>query len=658
MPGQEKSRQLLLARALVWPLAPLMWLGVVWLDLVVRPGAGLSTSDVLKGLVFVAAVAAPYAVGVVLTLRAPRHGAGWAFSGLATALSWSVLTDEYSSLALRDGADLPAGELAATFSDSSFVGWFVFLTLCLHYTAGPATAEALRRLPAVTLAAAGLYQGAVMVRSTELTGFDGLTSPWAVPSIAGPAMAVSVALVVLVGLCLLASVYEVVAAFRRSRGESRQQLLWLVAGAVPLGPAVIASFAASFAGQDWIAGLVLGLCVVTLSVGAALSVLRYRLYDVERVVTDSAAYALSSGAVVAAFGLVVLVIARTVPAGEGSPLATVAATLAAVGVARPAYVWARNALDRRFNRRRFDAVRMVERGLEPGGADVEEVLRDALGDPGAALVFASGDGWVRADGRTAEDGSDAVDIVRHGRVTARLRFDAATTDPSVAAAVAVAAAAEIDNLGLRAELARQVEQVSESRTRLATAHLDERRRMERDLHDGAQQHLLAIALQLQSAQVNGDESLLREEVDRAVAELGVTVQELRSLASGLQPAALAGGGLRAAVEELAGRVPLEVRVDVEDARYPATLETAAWFVVAEGVANAIKHAGTDVVRISAARRDDELVVAVADDGAGGADPLGSGLQGLADRVAALGGRLAVSASGGGTRLEAVFPCAS
>ena len=135
-------------------------------------------------------------------------------------------------------------------------------------------------------------------------------------------------------------------------------------------------------------------------------------------------------------------------------------------------------------------------------------------------------------------------------------------------AVAQEAAAEIDNVALRAELARQVELISESRSRLATAHLEERRRIERDLHDGAQQRLLAIALQLQSAQVNGATTVLRDEVDRAIAELGITVQELRDLAGGLQPAALAGGGLLAAVVDLASRIPLNITYDVVDQRFP------------------------------------------------------------------------------------------
>ena len=660
MAGRDEPPSVWLARLAVWPLVPVLLAATWWVDVVADPAGWDSTPvEVLAAASFVAALLAPYGVGVLLTVRAPHHGAGWAFCGLATALMWSAFTDEYSARAINGDADLPGAELVATLSDSSFVGWFVFLTLCLHYASGGNGPSRLRRLPAVVVCATVVFQALALVRSSELDGFPGMTSPWAVPALATPASVTSAVVVLGIGGCLLASVFEVVVAFRRSRGEAHQQLLWLVAGAVPLVPGVVASFALSYASYEWLAAPVLVACVITLSVGAGMSVLRYRLYDVERVVTDSSAYALSSGAVVAAFGLVVLVITRTVPAGPDSPLTTVLATLAAAGVARPAYLWTRDLVDRRFNRRRFDAVRVVERGLAAGTADVELVLRDALGDPGARLVFAAGAGWVSADGLDAAPAEHGVDIVRHGTVTARLLYDPARTDNAVVSAVARTAAAEIDNLGLRAELARQVEQVSESRTRLATAHLDERQRIERDLHDGAQQHLLAIALQLQSAQVNGDESVLREEVDRAVAQLGVTVQELRSLASGLQPAALAGGGLRAAVEELAGRVPLEVLVEVEDARHPATLETAAWFVVAEGVANAIKHAGTDVVRISAGRRGDELVVAVSDDGAGGADPRGSGLQGLADRVAALGGRVSVSESTeGGTHLEAVFPCAS
>jgi signal transduction histidine kinase len=250
-----------------------------------------------------------------------------------------------------------------------------------------------------------------------------------------------------------------------------------------------------------------------------------------------------------------------------------------------------------------------------------------------------------------------IDLRRLGEVSARIEFDPAYCDRGVVAAVVHEASAEIDNLGLRAELAKQVEQITESRARLAGAHLEERRRMERDLHDGAQQRILAIALQLRSARVNGHDAVLRAEVDRAITDLALTVQELRDLAGGLQPAALAGGGLRAATDELASRIPVRMKLDVVDQRFPASVESAAWFVIAEAVSNVVKHARVDEVAIQVSADTSQLRVAVLDDGVGGVDPQGRGLQGLADRIAALGGVLSAGDQpDGGTRIEAVLPC--
>ena len=182
-------------------------------------------------------------------------------------MAWSAFTEEYALAAVSGDLDLSGGTLMATFADSSFVGWFVFLTLCLHYTAAIGSARA-RRLPIVTLAAAVGYQVFVLLRSDPLAEpFEGMVSPLAVPAIAGPARIISAVLAIVVGLCLLASVYELFSAFRRSRGEARQQLLWLVAGAAPLGPAVVAAFAVSYAGYESAALPILAFCIVTLVAG-------------------------------------------------------------------------------------------------------------------------------------------------------------------------------------------------------------------------------------------------------------------------------------------------------------------------------------------------------------------------------------------------------
>ena len=642
----------MLARVVTWPLAPALFAGQVAVHHRRGGDALTGPSDVL----YLAAMLVCWVVGVLLTWRVIDQPAGWAFLGLGTSLTWSAFTDLYAALAL--GPDQAAnGPLIATFSDTSFVWWFVFLALGLQFT--PAVRPSSRALPVLTVVSGVVFQVASLLRSSHLERpYDDIVSPWAIAGLAGPIGVLAAVSVILLGLCLLASVYVLVAAFRRARGEARQQLLWLVAGATPLAPCVVASFAASYLGHDEIAGWVLSICVITITLGAAMSVAKYRLYDVERIVTDSAAYAISTGAVIAVFGVVVVVITKSLPVQADSQLLTILATLAAIGVARPAYSWARRVVDRRFNRRRFDAVQVVRAGLaQSPQPELGALLVEATGDPQVRALFPADGGWVTSDGRVAVPGSDVVDVLRRGQVSARIEFDQTSSERTVVDAVVQEAAAEIDNLGLRAELARQVEQITESRARLAGAHLEERRRMERDLHDGAQQRILAIALQLRSARVNGADPVLRAEVDRAITDLALTVQELRDLASGLQPAALAGGGLRAATDELASRIPVRMKLDVVDQRFPATVESAAWFVIAEAVSNAVKHAGVDEVVIRVSASSSQLHVAVLDCGVGGVDPRGRGLQGLADRIAALGGALSAGDQpGGGTRVEAVLPC--
>jgi len=171
--------------------------------------------------------------------------------------------------------------------------------------------------------------------------------------------------------------------------------------------------------------------------------------------------------------------------------------------------------------------------------------------------------------------------------------------------------------------------------------------------------LLALAAQLQAALLNGEPHRLRTALEFGVAESRTAVLELRELANGLHPSVLSDGGLEAALEDLAGRLPITVLVDLPDHRYPEQVEAAAWFVVCEAVANAVKHAGAARVDVQVAHVDGALHLAVVDDGRGGADPAGRGLRGLADRTEAAGGQLLVLPGHlGGTRIEAVLPCGS
>ena len=304
--------------------------------------------------------------------------------------------------------------------------------------------------------------------------------------------------------------------------------------------------------------------------------------------------------------------------------------------------------------------------------DLPAALARTLGDPDLEVLFwlpERGE-YVDTQGRRVElpaPGADrAVTLLDHDddEPVAAIVHDASLVDePELLRASGAAAGLALENARLHAEMRAQLVHVQESRVRIVAAADEERRRIERDIHDGAQQRLVALALQLRSAQRQlGNRS--DPEIDRllaeAVGELQVAVEELRELARGVHPAILTEDGLGAALESLAGRTPLPVELDVTDGRLPPQIEATAYFVACEALANVVKHAHASRAAVSARRRNGLLVVEIEDDGVGGARAAnGSGLSGLADRVEALGGRLVVeSPAGAGTRVMGEIPCAS
>ena len=224
-----------------------------------------------------------------------------------------------------------------------------------------------------------------------------------------------------------------------------------------------------------------------------------------------------------------------------------------------------------------------------------------------------------------------------------------------------AAGIAIENARLDAELRARLEELRGSRARIVEAAQSERQLLERNLHDGAQQRLIALSLQLSmlTGRVDGDPEV-KAGIDQARREIAASLVELREIARGLHPAVVSGHGLAVALEQLAARapVPVELKVDVQE-RLPEPLEVAAYYVVAESLANVAKHAQADVASVDVLTEEGELVVEIVDDGIGGADSeRGSGIRGLADRVEALNGRLRVwTPLGGGTRVRADIPCA-
>ena len=308
-------------------------------------------------------------------------------------------------------------------------------------------------------------------------------------------------------------------------------------------------------------------------------------------------------------------------------------------------------------------------GEAPRAGKLRDALAEALGDPSLELVYWLPDDerFVDAGGRRFElpdedSGRAVTKVEREGGCIAAIVYDATLRDArGHVRAVGAAAALALQNERLDAELRAKVGELRSSRERMLRIGLEERRRLERDLHDGAQQRLVSTALNLRIARTK-----LREEPDAAEAlltgaseELDAALGELRELARGIHPAVLSDRGLDTALETLAARAPVPVELaSVPGVRLPEAVELAAYYVVSEALTNVAKYADASHATVGIERDNGRLVVKVADDGVGGADPEeGTGLRGLEDRLAVIEGRLEIhSERGHGTTITARIPC--
>ena len=311
---------------------------------------------------------------------------------------------------------------------------------------------------------------------------------------------------------------------------------------------------------------------------------------------------------------------------------------------------------------------VVEMGQTPTPARLRDALANALGDPSLRVAYwePSGNRFVDAAGAPVElpdDGTgQAVTMLeRNGVREAAIIHDAILLeDPGLIASVASAMRLAVENDRLTSEVEAQLQEVRASRARIVEAGDLERRRVERDLHDGAQQRLISLSLELRVARNalgdNGDPAV-RRSLDRAAEEAIAALSELRDLALGIHPLILTESGLGEAVESLADRTAVDVLVDIGSERYSPAVEGAAYFVISEALANVTKYANATKATVRVRGVADHMTIEVDDDGIGGADPhAGSGLRGLADRLAALDGTIAVvSPVGGGTKISARIP---
>jgi signal transduction histidine kinase len=302
-----------------------------------------------------------------------------------------------------------------------------------------------------------------------------------------------------------------------------------------------------------------------------------------------------------------------------------------------------------------------------GGVSARDALAEALGDDSLALAYwlPESGRYVDAQGQTVtlpEPGGDraVTEIARDGSPVAAIVHDPALLeDRELVRTAGAAAALALANERLAAEVRARYDDLRATSARLVAAGDAARRRIERDLHDGAQQRLVSLSVTLNLARRQVDSGTQTAKLlDSAIGELTAGLSELRELARGIHPPVLTERGLDPALDALAARAPLPVTINAPlERRLPPAVEAAAYFVVMEALTNVAKYASATAAEVRIERTNGQVVIDVADDGVGGADPgAGSGLAGLADRVTALGGRLEVqSPPGGGTVVHAQMP---
>jgi signal transduction histidine kinase len=469
---------------------------------------------------------------------------------------------------------------------------------------------------------------------------------------------------------LVGSAAHVVVRFRRGNEVVRRQLKWFLLSIMLLPAVLVAAWATYLLTDVAEVVVVIGLLLVYVSipVSVAIGILRHDLFDIDMLISRAVGYTVLTGGLVAVFATVTIVGGAVV--GRGSDVAVAGATLVSAVLFGLLRQRVQAVVDARFDRGRRNALDRLDRFLDEirdGRADPEQIegaLRQALHDPALQVMYKMAPDnatWYTGDGSpSAHPEGRFLEVAVAGRLLACIAYDAAARRPRLFREALRRAHLPLELAHSRIALRQALAETKASRARLVEATDAERRRLERDLHDGAQQRLVGIGMSLQLAQQRtAADDPIQQVLSAAVRDLKEAVVELRRLAGGVRPHGL-DEGLPAAIRSLVRTSPIPVSVRVTTDRVTDAVATTAYYVAAEALANALKHAAPTTVVIDIARRDASLRVVVSDNGCGGAaERPGSGLEGLHDRVAATGGELVVdSATGAGTRVEARLPCGS
>lgn len=592
------------------------------------------------------------AIGWVVVRREPTSAVGPALAWSSTGVA-CVMTVEVLARSTYEASPYPLASLARPF----WIGmWPVnlagVLVLLLVFPDGRLLDRRWLFLPVgYAIGTAAMIAASWDARQVDDRVVAGPSGSWAT--------ATGLFGIVTIGSSLVLAVTCVVLRYRRGNERRRDQIRWLMLAAVVTITFLVLGWVALGLGTPVPAAFspfLVGI-VVLLPAAVGIAIVRHDLFDVDRVLGTTTAWVLTLVGSAAVFAAVVLVTGRLID--ESTRLAPTTAAFVTALTLLPLQRYLATAVGRLMDRDRFVAVAEVEtfaaevRAGERPPEQIEDVLRAAQHDPKLRLTLARPDGsWADLRG-TAVESPAGIAVRAYGVVIARivLGHDSARARRRVAD-LARAGWVPIEVSRLRLELRDALTEADAGRTRLAEATAAERKRLERDLHDGIQPRLVGTGMRLRSVQrrLGVEDSV---EVDAAVAELEATVAELRRLAHGIRPSRL-DDGLGAALGSLRADRPVPVDVMIGDLpELDEARALAAYFVASEGVANALKHAHAARIEVCAQMADGRLFVEVRDDGRGGVAPLG--LTGLRDRVQSLQGDLEViSVDGTGTTIRAVL----
>jgi signal transduction histidine kinase len=617
---------------------------------------------------FLVAVLAPASVGLFVALRRPGNRVAWIL--LAGPLSVAVVmtAGAIAALALHEHPDSTLGAWATLVAFEWPVLFLWPLALAFVFPDGHLPSPRWRPAAAVAwVASAGIVT--LLFLAPELDGPYGKVAsplPFDLPESVLLPLFWTCWAGLLVSLFLGAAAMR--ARYRAGDAQQRRQVLWLAYGAllVPLWLGGGSLWSLLVGSTDPIDGIGLIVFQVWPGVAVAVAVTRHGLYAIDRLFNRTLVYAALTALLAGTYVVVALLVGLVV---GGSAWSASLATLAAALAFRPLRDRVQDLVDRRFARARFEAVRLLRDFLDEvrdGRAEPEDVgaaVALALGDPTAEVIFRLPEtaGYADRNGHVVEELPDdgrARSVI--GRELGVL-LHAPSVAPDLLRGVLDAAAVPVELARLRVELRLQLAEVESSRARIAQAGYAERRRIERDLHDGAQQRLVTLGIVLRRLQrsLPREAQLLDPALDAAVDEVAGAIADLRTIAAGVRPPRL-DEGLAAALADLARGCAVPVDVVATADRAPPEVEAAAYFVACEALTNAVKHASPTRVVMHTSRENGVLRLLVSDDGIGGAaETSGTGLPGMVDRVAAQGGTLAIeSPRGAGTRVAVELPCAS